>query len=400
MSFHPATRSLIAATVGLALLAGCNLKTVTAPGALTGSQAGGAFTSTAAMASVTSTTEARSAAQARALAASDAALVEAASATMEQAEASASFGLMAYNPNQQAQQEFERGTFGGGYFEARGGGRTAPPPRIERQAPPPAPAPREDQGADGPQAQFGRPQQGQAGAGGQAQFGRPQQGQFGQGFDQQGQGKQPQAKRTVEQRRKADCDARDRFLKQQPAYDQDQAMIAQVLNSQGWSPNADPADTLKKSGTNTLTLGNGVTRKIAVERIVDADKPHALAFSQIDIADVLEDGASKTVHWQKSRQTDGSYVAVYHHEIVTKDGNKYVADWTKTEAADGTLTGSGTFVAYDKDGAVVSKQVLTLGGDAGSGQTITTDEPAATEPSTEPEATPTPDEAADADADV
>lgn len=393
------TRSLLSATLGLTLLAGCSMSLPTMGGSLSGATAGllagTPFASASALAKVSSTTEARTALQARAIAASDASLVEGASALLEQAEAKASYRLAALDPNQQSQKDFERGAFGGGLFEAAPGKRQAPRPRIERQAPPPAPGfeasfETEDRIAFGDEG--GRERAG----GRRLPPPPPREGgerfEVGGGLSARGEAAggvrvERGRQRSTEERREADCATRERFLKQQPAYNQDEAMIAQVLASQGWQPNAALTGTLKKSGTATLTLGNGVSRKIAVLRVVDEAKPHALALSQIDIEDVLEDGASKTVHWEKSRQADGSYVMVYHHEIVNAEGQKFVADWTKTEGADGTITGTGTFVETDKDGNPVAKQVLTIGGDAESGQTITTDEVAAAPEETADDAT-------------
>jgi hypothetical protein len=314
---------------------------------------------------------------AKVLASNDEGMVESSSAALEASESAASYSVASVQDDMAAAEAES---------EQMGPAKPEGDMRDDR----PAPAP--DTSGTPPQDGQGRPGQN---AQGQGRFGGGfEMGTFGGGFDMgfEGRAKQPvapkqmghaaQPKATprldaneakkVEKRRANEQAKRKDFVKEHPKYSEDEAMIAQVLNSQGWQP-TDDETVLAKSGTATLTLGTGVSRKIAVLRQVQAAKPHALVKGQTDIADVYADGATKTVHWEKVLQEDGSYSVAYHHEYTTAKGVKWVADWTKTLSADGKLTGTGTFTQTDADGKLVRQETLTIGGDDADGQTITTD---------------------------
>lgn len=333
-----------------------------APAQQTGATASVPFAQTTATTALTSTTEVTTPTADKALAVNDEAMVESASALMEQGESNlasmyslASYGGYGGDYGGQGGYGGGDGGFGGsnrdgggsdGGFSGFGGGRWSVPvmPRLSRQ-----PAPPERGG----------------------RFDRQQRSRFSDCY-------------------RKDQDDRQNFTQAHPTYTSDEQMIEQVLAAQSWQPNPADPTTVMKSGSETLTLGDKTSRKIAVLRVIDRQAPHELVHGQTDIADVYADGASKTVHWENTLQADGTRDIVFHHEYVTATGAKWVTDWSKTMGPDGSLTGSGTFTQVDASGKVISKETLTIGGADGQGETVTTPATGTASPSPAATATATP----------
>lgn len=392
---------LLAATLCLTLLAGCAGSPLTS---IVGSSSAKTVTSKAATPfvaassaglAITSTSQVSTLAAAKVLATNDEGLVESSSAALETTESAASYSVASIQDDMAAAEADSEGPVGG----------DRPQPLPDATAP-------QDGQRPGPQSPQARPGQ-NATTRNQGRFGGDfEMGAFGGGFDMgfEGRARQPvepremaharqpkappkldaEKTRKVEQRREKDQAKRRDFVKEHPQYSEDEAMIQKVLTSQPWQP-TDDEGVLAKSGSATLTLGTGVSRKIAVLREVQSAKPHALVKAQTDIADVYADGASKTVHWEKVLQEDGSYSIAYHHEYTSAKGVKWVADWTKTLSADGKLTGTGTFTQTDASGQLVRKETLTIGGDDAAGQSITTATTTTTAADTTVTASPSPE---------
>jgi hypothetical protein len=414
------SRTLLAASLGLAMLAGCTTSPLgsitpsTGVKSATRSTAATTLTAATTSAKLTSTSQVSSVPDAQALAVNDEGLVETTSAAMEADEADSSYAIAALDESADdpADASAAAGPQGDRRYGGPFGGQMGPMPN-QRQGQ--MDAPMNDQMGGQFVGQFGRqghqmPQQrnqqaNQRPEGRGEMHGRFEDGAFGGGcFEEADMPAPPRlarhaaepaptprvdesklAKRRVQAQNQA-----KRFLEKHPQYSADEAMIRQVLNAQPWQKSSDDPTTVYKSGSASLTLGTGVSRKVAVLRVIQAAKPHALVKAQTDIADVYADKASKTVHWEKTLQADGSFSLAYHHEYTDAKGKKYVADWSKTLTADGHVTGSGTFTTTDASGALIAQQTLTIGGDDTTGSTVTTGDAAAT-PAPAPTATPSPE---------
>ncbi|HEY9724246.1 MAG TPA: hypothetical protein V6D47_19755 [Oscillatoriaceae cyanobacterium] len=414
MRYSLSARVLLASTCSMALLAGCAGMPTGALSALTGSTTGNAFVSSSALNAAVSAASVTTSTQAKALSVYDENVVEGASAALEQTEAGTGYKVASLDdPSGLGDLE---GSF-------RNQGRQAPqgqngqPPQGENGQPPQmqgggfggpqgpgfgGPQGQDANGAPNPQASGAQPpmpgmqggfQQGMAAnfkPGGfergrdPGQQGGFQFGQFGGGgFSMQGGPRlehhaQPPARNPkldddqLGKLRQDDQQNQSHFVQAHPNASSDEALIAQVLSAQSWQPSQNDSTTVFKNGTATMALSNGVSRKIAVLRVIDAQAPHALVQAQTDIDDTEADGGTHTVHWEKSLQADGSYSIAFHEEITTAKGIKWVADWTKTQGKDGTLSGSGTFTETDATGKVVAQETLAVGGSAASGEAITT----------------------------
>jgi hypothetical protein len=125
----------------------------------------------------------------------------------------------------------------------------------------------------------------------------------------------------------------------------------------------------KAAGTKTKTFTfdvskevNGVTTKrsrkiVRTVRIED----NVLVSLTAEFNDVRANGGSTTTSRSKTLQADGSYKVVFHSVIVLGDGTTRTADWDKTIAADGKVSGAGKIV-WTKEGAVVKTVDIKLGG--------------------------------------
>lgn len=408
MRFTLTGRVLLASACSMALLAGCSAFPTGALNALTGSQtASGSFVSSSALAAVVDPASVTTSAQAKALSVYDENVVEGASAALEASESAAGYKLASLaDPTGLSELE---GSFSGGAQQGGmpqgpgqppqdGGMPQGPGPngpgfgggfggQADASGTPPMPAsgaqPPMRGGRDGGPQNF-RPgdfEHGRApGQQGGFQFGQFGGGGFGGDHDgpRLEHHAQPPARgpRMNNQQfgklRQDDQAQQQNFVQAHPKASDDEALIAQVLQAQSWQPSANDTTTVFKNGTATMTLANGVSRKIAVLRVIEAAAPHALVQAQTDIADTEADGGAHTVHWEKSLQADGSYSEAYHQETTTAKGVKWVADWTKTLAKDGTLTGTGTFTETDATGKVIAQETLAIGGSAAKGETITT----------------------------
>jgi len=182
------------------------------------------------------------------------------------------------------------------------------------------------------------------------------------------------------------------FIQDHPAYSQDQQAIMDVCAQQPWQPNADDEDTVFKAGKASSTSADGASRQISVLRVVSQARPHLLVQGIVDVAEVRADGSTKTVHWERSVDARGTASYVFHHEIVDAQGYAWVSEWTKTLSAAGAYSGSGSFTAFGVDGGALRQETLKLGGTDEAGQEIDceAEAEATPTPAPAPTATPTP----------
>ncbi|MFP5502045.1 MAG: hypothetical protein ACLGIN_06120 [Candidatus Sericytochromatia bacterium] len=167
-----------------------------------------------------------------------------------------------------------------------------------------------------------------------------------------------------------------------------------------WVDNGDGTESKRFSFSMSKTVnGKTMAKSIEMERTRDSETKELIS-SSVKASQTQPNGQSKSSERSKTVNADGSFTVVFHAEHVFKDGTKRVADWTKTVALDGSVSGTGSIVWTDKDGNEVKKTTVTLGGSedapeaAAEGETVTADDPEAVaeeQPATEeaaPEAEP------------
>lgn len=92
--------------------------------------------------------------------------------------------------------------------------------------------------------------------------------------------------------------------------------------------------------TTQLQFSRGaVTQSQTLTRTVDPDGD-VLKVVQ-DMSRTFQNGHAFTAHRERTNAADGSYTVLYHSEATMK-GRTRVVDWTRTGAADGSETGTGT----------------------------------------------------------
>jgi hypothetical protein len=159
--------------------------------------------------------------------------------------------------------------------------------------------------------------------------------------------------------------------------------IEQAAKRAPWVKNADGTETKSMSFKVEKTVNGQVSsRSVEMTRTRRSDdktlvSAHtAMSFSQ--------NGVSRSMVRDQQLQEDGSYAVTFHSEMTFKDGSKRVADWNKSIAADGTVTGTGT-IAWT--GKVTKTVTITIGGTE-EAETATAADPATgtqTEVTTTPE---------------
>ncbi|MNS80546.1 hypothetical protein D3C72_1142270 [compost metagenome] len=162
---------------------------------------------------------------------------------------------------------------------------------------------------------------------------------------------------------KAQIDARHARMKEKskPRLDgmkPEREAIAKVMRTARWVKNTDGTESQAISFKVERSVnGQTTSRAVSMTRVRMADdKTLVSAKSSFEMA---HDGMTRKVTRDKSLQEDGSYVVTFHSEITHKDGSKRVADWTKTIAADGSVSGTGAIVWTGK---VVKTVSITFGG--------------------------------------
>ncbi|MDB5101918.1 MAG: hypothetical protein JWM80_6339 [Cyanobacteria bacterium RYN_339] len=130
-----------------------------------------------------------------------------------------------------------------------------------------------------------------------------------------------------------------------------------------WVDNGDGTQTKTISFDDTRTVnGKSVTRKATISRTIQTDTK-ALVSWHADFDQTLPNGLHRVSTRDKVLQEDGTYLVTFHSELTLAGGAKRTSDWTKTIAADGSVTGKGTITWANKDGKIVKTVTITLSGD-------------------------------------
>jgi hypothetical protein len=134
--------------------------------------------------------------------------------------------------------------------------------------------------------------------------------------------------------------------------------IAKVMRTARWVKNTDGTESQAIAFKVERSVnGQTTSRAVSMTRVrMSDDKTLVSAKSSFESS---QDGMTRKVTRDKSLQEDGAYVVTFHSEIGYKDGSKRVADWTKTIAADGGVSGTGAIVWTGK---VVKTVSITFGG--------------------------------------
>jgi hypothetical protein len=107
--------------------------------------------------------------------------------------------------------------------------------------------------------------------------------------------------------------------------------------------------------------GQTLKRHVSISRTRKSDTK-VLVAAHDEFTETLPSGLSRSSVRDKAVQADGSYNVTFHSEITFKDGTVRTADWAKTIAADGKVTGTGTITWTAKDGKVLKTVNVTLNG--------------------------------------
>lgn len=133
-------------------------------------------------------------------------------------------------------------------------------------------------------------------------------------------------------------------------------------------------DTLyvdNKDGTSSKTIeikdervvnGKTATRDCKLQKLVKTEGTELLSW-HVEFKQTLPSGLTRVSTRDKTLQADGSYLVTFHTVLTLANGRSRTADWSKTIAADGTVTGKGTIVWKDKAGVMVKSSSIVLGGD-------------------------------------
>jgi hypothetical protein len=135
-----------------------------------------------------------------------------------------------------------------------------------------------------------------------------------------------------------------------------------------------------KANGKEAAFGRSVTMK-RVRNIETKD----LVSSHVEFSQSLPNGLTRKSVRDKVLNEDGTYSVTFHSELTLAGGAKRVADWNKTIAVDGSVSGTGTITWTDAAGAVTKETKITLNGteedtgaDTGAG-TVDADAPEAEE---------------------
>lgn len=209
---------------------------------------------------------------------------------------------------------------------------------------------------------------------------------------------EPAQRTRLEERRQRSNEARQSFEQAHPAYAEAAAAMRQAVDRQAWRPNEDDDSTLRRTGSRTERAANGAQRRVTVTRVIARARPHFLVQSTISVEET-GDGVTKTIRWERTLQADGACHMVFHHEYTGRDGRLWVTDWEKLLTVDGALSGTGSFRQCDRQGRRIKEDRLVIGGNDRYGQRVTclpapSPTPSASpvaSPSAQPSATSTPE---------
>lgn len=149
----------------------------------------------------------------------------------------------------------------------------------------------------------------------------------------------------------------------------------------GWVAGDEEGTEKKTHSFSATKTVNGKTMSRSVEMIrVRSKETKALLSAHVSFSQELPNGLTRTSTRDKVLQEDGSYLVTFHSELTLAGGAKRVVDWTKTIAADGSVTGTGTIVWTGKDGKTSTKTVtLAISGKEEAETTTATDAATGTE---------------------
>ena len=121
----------------------------------------------------------------------------------------------------------------------------------------------------------------------------------------------------------------------------------------------DGSKTKTATITGTKTVGKlTADRTMTITRTRNADG--ALVYSKITGSHTLPNGMSRSFTRERSVDANGVITVTFHRERTGRDGATLVADWEKTIAADGTVSGTGTLTTTK--GGVTKTRTVTLAG--------------------------------------
>lgn len=141
--------------------------------------------------------------------------------------------------------------------------------------------------------------------------------------------------------------------------------VQNALKKAPWTDNGDGTETRHILVDVTRSDAGGTwTRHMDITRTIETDT-HDLVFGSTDITENFKPGGMHTLHWEKSRQDDGSYDVTFHQVrryLAPGQGPTRTADWDKTIDADGNVSGTGTITWMNKNGKVTFTETITFGG--------------------------------------
>lgn len=126
-----------------------------------------------------------------------------------------------------------------------------------------------------------------------------------------------------------------------------------------WVANGDGTETKSFSFDTTRTVnGKTMARSVKMERTRNAESKDLLK-AHIEFAQTLPNGTSRTSVRDKVVAEDGTATVTFHSAVVMADGTTRTADWTKTITADGQVSGTGTILWAGKINKTIT---ITFGG--------------------------------------
>lgn len=126
-----------------------------------------------------------------------------------------------------------------------------------------------------------------------------------------------------------------------------------------WVANGDGTETKSFSFDTTRTVnGKTMARSVKMERTRNAESKDLLK-AHIEFAQTLPNGTSRTSVRDKVVAEDGTATVTFHSAVVMADGTTRTADWTKTITADGVVSGTGTILWAGKINKTIT---ITFGG--------------------------------------
>lgn len=137
--------------------------------------------------------------------------------------------------------------------------------------------------------------------------------------------------------------------------------MKEAVKAAKWVDNGDGTETTSVTiDTNRTANGKSMAGKRTMERTRRIEDK-VLTSVVATFSHTGPQGGSYTMNRSKTLQEDGSYKVVFHAEMALPNGKTRVTDWEKTISADGAVSGTGTLVV--KKGEETLKTInLTLSG--------------------------------------